>query len=161
MIHKLNIILISVAFLAASCSSQKQATGLGQQNPASGLKVEMEQAAATATKDSLMITFTVINDTDKPLRFVKWETPFEPRLGKYFEIKGTDGNEAVFKGAMARRVMPPPPEAYMEVKAHDRIKTTIDLSDYYTINEGSYEINYVGGGVSGLIAPNGIAVIIK
>jgi hypothetical protein len=83
-------------------------------------------------------------------RFVKWENPFEPRLGKYFEIIDAKGNEAVFKGAMARRVMPPPANAYIIVKSHDKISTRINLADNYDLNSRHYKLRYVGSGISGL-----------
>lgn len=151
------------AILVAGCAGQQQlagtATADGHAVPAQLLKVEMA-AAPSAAIDSVMLTFTVINDTDKSLRFVKWETPFEPRLGKYLEIKDRSGNEAPFKGAMARRVMPPPAEAYIEVPAHDQVRTSINVADNYTFSEGQYTIRYIGGGVSGLKAAKTVKVLL-
>ncbi|GAB3930512.1 hypothetical protein GCM10028827_25970 [Mucilaginibacter myungsuensis] len=121
----------------------------------------MALSAKPTTKDSLFLTFTVVNTTDRTQRFCKWETPFEPRLGKYFEIVNSAGQEADFKGAMARRVMPPPPEAYIEVPAHDSVKTTINLADNYSLAPDKYSISYTGGGVSGLAAGSKLSIYIS
>ncbi len=118
----------------------------------------MALAVQPVAKDSVMLSFTVINPTGKPQRFCKWETPFEPRLGKYFDIEDNKGSKAAFKGAMARRVMPPPPEAYIEVSAHDSVRTVINLANHYTFVADKYTLKYTGGGVSGLNAGNTIRI---
>jgi len=56
-------------------------------------------------------------------QFCKWETPFEPRLGKYMEVMDVRENQVAFTGAVARRVMPPPPESYISVPPHDSVTT--------------------------------------
>ncbi len=87
------------------------------------LRTRLGIAGTTFTADSVPVSFTVINPTDSALRFCRWETPFEPKLGKYLEVISEQGTEAAFKGAMARRVMPPPDESYITVAAHDSVRT--------------------------------------
>lgn len=152
MIRQFHLLLVSAAILLASCSSQKRQASFvnNLEKPSSQLKIRMESPMLTASKDSIILIFTVINETDKPKQFVKWETPFEPRLGKYFEIKDKMGKEPEFRGPMARRVMPPPPGAYIEVPAHDQVQTKINLADNYHFEAGLYTVTYIGSGVSGL-----------
>ena len=113
------------------------------------------------TKDSATISFTVINDADSVLQFCKWETPFEPRLGKFLEVTDSLGTEASFMGAMARRVMPPPAEAYISVPAHDSVSTLYNLAKNYSVSKGTYTVKYTGGGVSGLDSGNKVSIIVS
>jgi hypothetical protein len=163
MIRQICSVIIAAAVLTAGCHSQKPITGAGdvaqQEAGASKLKVHMASVLRSPVKDSVMLSFTVINNTNQVQQFCKWETPFEPRLGKYFEVKDDQGNEALFKGAMARRVMPPPQEAYIQVPAHDSVRTVINLAHTYTLTADKYTIAYTGGGVSGINAGNVVKVI--
>ena len=122
------------------------------------LRTRLGIAGKGLTSDSVLVSFTVINPTDSALRFCRWETPFEPKLGKYLEVVSEQGTQAAFKGAMARRVMPPPDESYITVAAHDSVRTVINLPDNYSISTGQYTIRYTGGGVSGLEAGNEIRI---
>jgi hypothetical protein len=162
MIRHAVILLVTAAFFNAGCHTQQATnqTGTAEQANANTPKLtpHLSVASSTATSDSVMIIFTVANNTDKTQRFCKWETPFEPRLGKYFEVTDDKGNEAVFKGAMARRVMPPPQEAYIEVAPHDSVKAVINLANNYTLASGNYTVKYTGGGVSGLDAGNSLSI---
>ncbi len=124
------------------------------------LETRLSALNQTLTKDSVMLSFTVVNHADSAQRFVKWETPFEPRLGKYLDVINEQGTEAEFTGAMARRMMPPPAEAYIEVAAHDSVSTTFNAANNYTIASGQYTVKYVGGGVSGLDAGNEIKITV-
>ncbi|MDT0678666.1 hypothetical protein [Autumnicola musiva] len=107
------------------------------------------------------MSFTVINDNDRVQQFWKWETPFEPRVGKYMEVTDEQGNKAAFKGAMARRVMPPPPESYIEVPPHDSVKTTFNIAKNYCIKSRRYTVKYSGGGVSELEAGNALKITVR
>lgn len=143
-------------FLAAAAGCQNRKAGLSSGDPKSEavlsgkLETHLRATAGSFSPDSVQLTFTVVNHADTAQRFVKWETPFEPRIGKYLEVTDEQGAEAEFKGAMARRVMPPPAEAYMEVPAHDSLSTRFNVATNYSLSEGQYTIKYVGGGVSGL-----------
>ena len=155
---------ILILVLAAFTGCQNRKAGLGsassndQSTPTGKLETRLSAEAGNFSTDSVQLTFTVVNHADSVQRFVRWETPFEPRLGKYLEVKDENGQEAEFKGAMARRVMPPPAEAYIEVPAHDSLSTRFNVATNYTLSEGLYTIKYVGGGVSGLDAGKEIKI---
>jgi hypothetical protein len=146
--------MLMAAVTVAGCQNRKStstASNAKQTIKNSGkLEARLTPAARVFTKDSISLAFTVINNADTAQRFCKWETPFEPRIGKYFEITDDKGNEAPFRGAVARRKMPPPPESYISVPAHDSVRTLFNLADKYTFKTGQYLVKYSGGGVSGL-----------
>jgi hypothetical protein len=166
MLRQLSTIFALAALLAAGCQTQKNTTTAVQDSiPAktdtAKLQTRLSMSSPAVSADSVMLTFTVVNQSGQPQRFCKWETPFEPRLGKYFDITNDQGTEAPFKGAMARRIMPPPTEAYLTVPAHNSTATTINLARNYTLQPGNYTVKYVGGGVSGLDAGNEVRVEVR
>jgi hypothetical protein len=155
------IAAVTICLFSFGCKSKKQlmqdGAATASSNSAGKLIVHMAMNKRFVSSHSALLSFTVINNTSHDLRFCKWETPFEPRIGKYFEIVDDKGNEAVFKGAMARRVMPPPASVYITVAAKSRVKTEINLSTNYALAKSKYKLTYVGGGVSGLQAKNVIS----
>lgn len=163
MIRQLSIFLL-VAAASTGCQNRKAnlSTTKSDAGTANSGKLETRLAASgtSFTKDSVLLSFTVVNHADTAQRFVKWETPFEPRLGKYLDIINEQGTEAEFTGAMARRVMPPPAEAYIEVAAHDSVSTVFNAAKNYTITGGQYTVKYSGGGVSGLDAGKEIKITV-
>ena len=117
MIRQFSIFILVATATCAGCQNENSASTANEVKQKAPdtlkLRTRLGTAAKTFTKDSVMVSFTVINEADTVQHFCKWETPFEPRLGKYFEITDVQGNEVQFTGAMARRVMPPPPESYI------------------------------------------------
>jgi hypothetical protein len=164
MIRQFSIFILVATALGTGCQNRKSVSTANEVKQTAPdtlkLRTRLGTAAAAFTKDSVILSFTVINEADTAQRFCKWETPFEPRLGKYMEITDVQGNEASFTGAMARRVMPPPPESYIEVPPHDSVRTVFNLAKNYSLSSGEYKARYTGGGVSGLETANEIKITI-
>jgi len=108
--------------------------------------------------DSVKLKFTVYNTADTAQHFCKWHTPFEPLISKYLDIKDDKGEEASYKGAMAKRVMPPPADSYVKVNPGDSLSVDVDVLKGYAISKpGKYSISYNAQGMSGLIVKDSIA----
>lgn len=119
------------------------------------LSAKLSMPATIKAGDSVLLHFTVINNTNSSMRFCKWHTPFEPLLSKYLEVKNEKGEEMAYQGAMAKRIMPPPESSYLTVKAGDSVSTNVNLLKGYAINgTGKYTVTYVGENMSGLKASN-------
>ena len=104
------------------------------------------------------LKFLVSNDKSASKSFCKWHTPFEPLMSKYLDIKDQDGNEALYKGPMAKRIMPPPADSYQTVKPMDTLVSIIDLSKAYELKEGKeYTVSYNSGSISGLRPSNTVS----
>lgn len=165
MIRQFYLVIFIAATISVSCQNQKpiSATNEAKQTVSEAPKLEthLRTVANNVTADSVQLSFTVINNADTAQQFCKWETPFEPRLGKYMEIIDQQGNEAQFTGAMARRVMPPPTESYIQVPPHDSVRIVFDLAKNYSLKSGQYTVRYIGGGISGLQSGNEIKISIK
>lgn len=147
-----------VAVMAGCSSIKSESQQEAHKSPI--LKTNLAAESKTFTKDSIMLSFTVVNESDTTLRFCKWETPFDPGIGKYMDIADAQGKEPSFIGAMARRVMPPPAESYLEVPPNDSLTTVFNLADSYAMDPGQYSVRYSGGAMGDFTAGNEIKITI-
>ena len=168
------LILSFAILLFTACGSTKQNGEAASENNAdtitpagaippadvtdSLLSATMRVKPTAKAGDSVMLTFTVYNQTGKDQTFCKWHTPFEPPMSKYLDITDEKGNEAQYLGAMAKRVMPPPASSYLTVKAGDSLKVTVNLQKSYRLDEpGTYHVKYNSEGISGLSVKEGLS----
>ncbi|MBW8688212.1 hypothetical protein [Chitinophaga rhizophila] len=100
----------------------------------------------------IMVKFTVTNSSDREVEFCKWHTPFEEKfLNSFFDIQDAKGEPAQYIGPMAKRVSPPPADAYTKVPAKGNVSAEIDLLKGYKLSApGTYKISFQGAGISGL-----------
>jgi hypothetical protein len=125
-----------------------------------GLFAKMSVKDTIKAGELVQLKFTVYNNADTTQHFCKWHTPFEPFISKYLDVKSESGEEVNYKGAMAKRVMPPPASSYMAVNAKDSVSTTVDLLKGYDISKpAKYTITYVGQNMSGLIVKDSISFV--
>lgn len=114
------------------------------------------------TGDSVLLKFTVYNRTDTAKKFLKWQTPFEPLLSKYLDIKDEQGQEVEYKGAMAKRMMPPPADAYIALNSKDSLTAKVDILKAYALSKpGKYTIEYTSENISGLKVNKTVSFIYK
>ncbi|MFD0764765.1 protease [Mucilaginibacter lutimaris] len=124
------------------------------------LVAEMSIRDTIKIGDSVLLKFTVKNNKADTARFLKWHTPFEPLLSKYLDIKDENGTEVNYKGAMAKRMMPPPGDSYITLKANESLSATADLLKGYAIDKpAKYTITYNSTGVSGLTVKNTVSFV--
>lgn len=110
--------------------------------------------------DPVELKFTVYNDADTARLFCKWHTPFEPLMSKYLDVKDASGQEMLYKGAMAKRIMPPLASSYIKVNPKDSLSVTVDLLKAYDISKPSkYTIVYVGQNMSGLAVKDSVEFV--
>lgn len=125
-----------------------------------GPVVTLKPMGMPANADSVILSFVVHNYSDTVQRFCKWDTPFEPLLGKYLSVRDKSGEEAAYRGAMARRVMPPPAESYINVNPYDSVSATFNLAKGYAIKPGKYTISYTATGLSGIQPGNKLKITV-
>ncbi|MEN5436516.1 protease [Sphingobacterium faecium] len=157
--------LILAAIFVTGCQNQKNVSDKTEVKRDTStlipLETQLQAIDTNFSTDSVLLSFSVFNHSDTVQRFCKWETPFEPMLGKYMEIVDEQGIETQFTGPMARRVMPPPAESYILVQPHDCVSTVYNLAKNYTIKPGKYTVKYTGGGVSGLQEGNEVKITVN
>ncbi|MFD2145961.1 protease [Mucilaginibacter antarcticus] len=99
----------------------------------------------------VQLEFKLYNGTDTTAKFLKWQTPFEPLLSKYLDIKDEQGNEVPYIGAMAKRIMPPPADAYLKVSPKDSLSAKVDILKGYALEKtGKYTVTFSSSEMSGI-----------
>ena len=143
--NQLSILTVCLSlFTFLSCKTTQKTT-------AGELVTTMSIKEPVKVGSPVMVTFTVHNTSSKELKFLKWHTPFEGFKNSIFEIKNSAGEEVRYKGIMAKRIMPPPADAYIAVAAGKTISGSIDLLTGYDLTvPGKYTILYQSSGISGL-----------
>lgn len=166
-------LILPVALLALSACSQStmktesgdakaDSTITAEQSAEKGLFATMKIQQNIKVGDSVLLRFTVYNPGDSTQQFCKWHTPFEPLISKYLNITDEKGEEVAYKGAMAKRMMPPPASAYMSLNAKDSVGVTVDLLKGYAISKpAQYKIVYVGQNMSGLFVKDSVVFTYK
>jgi len=124
------------------------------------LFVNMQIKDTIKVGDSVLLKFTVHNPADSTQQFCKWHTPFEPLISKYLEVKNEAGTEADYRGAMAKRIMPPPASSYIKVNPKDSLTSKVDLLKGFAITQpGKYTITYTGQNMSGLVSEQTVSFV--
>ena len=110
--------------------------------------------------DSVKLKFTVYNPADSTQQFCKWHTPFESLMSKYLDVRAENGEEAAYKGPMAKRIMPPPADSYIKLKAGDSLSVNVDVLKAYAIKDpAKYSITYNSEAISGLIVKDSVVFV--
>lgn len=168
----LTLFVAAATLFLSACSTGKTGTESSTSKTDSILKTDtltatkltgvMKMNPELQSADSLTLTFTVYNLSSNAQKFCKWHTPFEPPMSKYLDIKDEQGTEVQYQGAMAKRVMPPPADSYLEVKSVDSLSTKVDLRKSYQITKpGKYTVVYNAEGISGISVPDSISFVLK
>jgi len=122
-----------------------------------GLYAKMTVAPSINIGQPVEMTFTVYNDADTAQQFCKWHTPFEPLLSKYLDITDDKGEEVMYKGAMAKRIMPPPADSYIKIQPKDSLSVKVDLlKGYDIVKPATYKVKYNAQNMSGLTVTDSI-----
>ncbi len=163
---------MSAAVLAlAACSPNTTNTEntIGQTTTVDSTVVSAEEKSLFATmqikdtvttNEGIALNFTVYNTADTTQTFCKWHTPFEPLMSQYLSIKNEKNEEMPYKGAMAKRMMPPPADSYIQVKPKDSLSVTVDVLKGYAIDKaGKYTISYTGQNMSGLTVKDSVSFV--
>jgi hypothetical protein len=161
-----NIIpILSAAILLFSACSQNKPLAQSATVPADSLASTSQPLfARMKIQDSIKVgepvtlKFTVYNTADTVQQFCKWHTPFEPLISKYLDVKDSSGLEANYRGAMAKRIMPPPADSYIKVNPGDSLSVDVDVLKGYDVqNPGKYSISYSGQNMSGLVLKDSVS----
>ena len=166
---KLFLSAAAVVALAA-CSPAAQSTQNNDTNTDAGVAKDSVVAQPLFAKlsikdniktgDSVLLKFTIYNTADSVQQFCKWHTPFEPLMSKYLDVTDEKGQEADYRGAMAKRIMPPPADSYVKVNPGDSLSINVDVLKGYAIkNPGKYTIKYNAQNMSGLVVKDSVSFV--
>lgn len=158
---KYSLLAIGLSILCSQCQQSakqdKQQEGLDTQQDKvthkadSSLVAILDMDSVTKLSDSLYMVFKVYNPSSDTLHFTQYHTPFEGFISNFLTITDETGREIPYRGAMAKRVMPPPAETYCKVAPSETDSVRFSLIKGYAITQpGTYIIQYNGGNVSGI-----------
>lgn len=112
------------------------------------------------TGEQVLLKFTVRNTADTVQQFCKWHTPFEPLMSKYLDVASPGGEDASYRGPMAKRVMPPPADSYVKVNPGDSLSAEVDILKSYALKSpGSYTVYYNSYEISGLAVKDSVEFV--
>jgi len=144
----------------AGVNSDSTVTEAVDQTLEKGLFAKMTIKDTIKAGEPIQLKFTVYNNADSTQQFCKWHTPFEPLISKYLDIKDENGVEVDYKGAMAKRVMPPPASSYTKLNAKDSLSAEADLLKGYAISKpAKYTVTYNSQNMSGLIVKDSVSFV--
>jgi len=130
------------------------------QSEQTGLYAKMSIQDTIKTGELIQLKFTVYNNADSVQQFCKWHTPFEPLMSKYLDVKDENGEEVNYKGAMAKRMMPPPASSYQKLNPKDSLSADVDLAKAYAITKpAKYTVVYNSQNMSGLIVKDSVTFV--
>ncbi|PWS29544.1 protease [Pedobacter yonginense] len=164
----LKLIVPALLLLFSACSQATRTSGNdlseGVQkdalNVADSLETKISVNGKVIQGEPLVMRFVVYNNTDSTKSFCIWHTPFEPLMSKYLDITNEKGEEVAYKGAMAKRMMPPPADSYTNVKPGDSLVANADLLKGYDLKTGSsYKLTYNGSNMSGLVSKDTVTFV--
>jgi hypothetical protein len=127
-----------------------------------GLQGFMQINDTITIGEPVELKFTVVNHADTAQQFLKWATPFEPLVSKYLDVIDADGTQVNYRGAMAKRAMPPSADSYLKVNPKDSLVANINLLEGYAIARASrYTIVYVAQGTSGIMVRDSVSFVYR
>lgn len=163
----IRLIIPALLVLFSACSEATRNTAKSESSAEAtstaktdSLEAKIKVNGNVAPGDPLLLRFVVYNNTASTKSFCIWHTPFEPLMSSYLSITNEKGEEAQYKGPMAKRVMPPPATSYSKVNAGDSLVANADLLKAYDLKKGSsYKVVYTGGNMSGLVSKDTVTFI--
>jgi hypothetical protein len=90
--------------------------------------------------DSILITFELENISSDAYQVLTWGTPFEGKLTDDCLQVAREGEPIPYDGKLVKRG-DPPPSAYALLRPGERLKSTVDISEAYAIDQvGDYGV---------------------
>lgn len=148
--HFMTLAALLSFFVFSACKNTQKASSSGAAG-GEGLVTVMSVPSSVKAGSPVMLKFTVYNKSAKALQFCKWHTPFEGFMSSFLDIQSSNNTEVQYRGVMAKRIMPPPPAAYIKVAAGDSVSVDIDVLKGYNVTApATYKASYQASGMSGL-----------
>jgi peptidyl-Lys metalloendopeptidase len=102
--------------------------------------------AAYSNQDDVVLTLEYTNTSDYEVRFLKWGTGLDGRIGKGLLDLKFQGQSLPYAGMMIKRI-PPTAADHITLYAGEAVSTTVSLSSGFDINlKGQYSLERLGSG---------------
>jgi hypothetical protein len=120
---------------------------LGQNVTDTGLTAHLELPERLLVGEEINLKFTLTNESDNPLYFLKWYTPLEGIGGEIFKVT-RDGQVVPYEGILASRAFPTS-DSYVLINPGESVLAVVDLGTSFDFSEvGTYQIGFLSPRIS-------------
>ena len=131
----------------ATKSSPTAEAGTTAARFATGLSATLEAPTRLPDSNTVIVQFTLTNNSDVALYVLKWYTPLEGIGGEIFSVE-RDGQAVPYTGILAMRG-DPTPEAYQLLEAGQSASAKVDLATSFDFSQpGEYIIEFLSPRIS-------------
>jgi peptidyl-Lys metalloendopeptidase len=140
--------VLTARAVAANLPPPTEDSQAGEGSGAGGdLAAELQIAESLPNGDTVPLIFSLTNQSDRPLYFLKWFTPLEGIGGEIFRVR-RDGQLVPYQGLLASR-SDPTPDAYVFLEAGETVSAEVDLTEAYDFSQdGTYTIAFLSPRIS-------------
>ena len=143
------ISLVAVLGCSACTAGETSSKVMSMQNASDQQVLVAGIEVADHSIASSDITFHVLNPGDAAVDMLIWNTPLEQELSADIFTVTLNGVPMDYLGRMVKRSTPGERD-YLEIPAHERVETLVDLAVYYEMSEpGEYEVSFTPSIVDG------------
>ncbi len=122
--------------------SQSIGTNVASEKTSNQFTIGLTAEPRYKAKGSVMLNFSVTNNTSKSVKILKWGTPFEARLTRDMFHVTKNGQVVPYKGIMIKRGSPQERD-YLTIQAKQTLNHSVDISRAYAIDaSGNYQVQY-------------------
>ena len=140
----LYLTLLICCLIISACGSIQTVSMKPEQ---SSLVAILEFPDKLPVHEPVIVKFTLQNNSDKAIYFLKWYTPLEGISGEIFRVE-RDGQLLPYEGILAKRAAPMP-ESYIHLDPGESVSAEVDLSSAYDFSQpGEYTIAFLSPRIS-------------
>jgi peptidyl-Lys metalloendopeptidase len=111
------------------------------------LSAHLELPERLQVGEEVNLRFTLTNESDSPLYFLKWYTPLEGIAGEIFKVT-RDGLVVPYEGILASRAFPTS-DSYVLINPGESVSAVVDLGTSFDFSEvGTYQIGFLSPRIS-------------
>ncbi len=135
-----SVLLVMSLIMTACAGTEAQAEEVPAPSETLSVSLEAEQEEFRAS-DSLVMRFTLTNESNETLSVLKWHTPLDGFSSDMFLVE-RDGQRVPYLGIMVLREEPRP-EDYIVLEPGESESVEFDLGEQYALVEaGNYTLQY-------------------
>jgi hypothetical protein len=129
---------LSFSILAHHGTHEKQ-----QQEQKNMIECQISMPQQVKLGESIPLTFKLTNVSDKALKILNWNTPFEGWFNRYLKVT-KEGQRVNYQGPMVKRFRPEESD-YSALAAGQSKQATVNLAEGYEMTtSGTYLLSYSG-----------------
>jgi hypothetical protein len=140
-------LLVCLVLLTTAVGCGAPSSTEADESTGTDLDARIEAPATLTTGETMIVRFTLTNNSDAKLYVLKWYTPLEGIAGEIFRVE-RDGQIVPYEGILATRAVPSP-DAYVLLEPGESVSAEVDLATAYDFSQaGEYTIQFISPRIS-------------